>query len=861
MKIIVFYIQLFIALGFVSALSGQRFSCDGQLLVATYDGSSTAILRPVYIPFNPPFLSPFVRYLDQSFDALGFNAKDNYIYGIKENTNTIVKLKKDSSFDIVGAVSIVDTLKSNAGDCTPEGLYMFHDYGLNQILVFDVVDGFELLDRIDLFWDPSSSNSGDFRSQIFDFAIDPNNPSVAYAHQGAFEHPSLAPAATRGYLLQINLDFDDPNLGMVTPFQFVDRNAVTHLGGLVFDSQSSLYGFGSSDTGLNPTQNRFYSINPFGGDVSQVLTHIPESVYSDGCSCPYSFSFTSLIPLTGIYCNNDLQEFTLILENNAFIGLDGVILTDTFPDGMMIEEISSTFKGNISLGTGIGSNILEISDLEIPGKTIIEIRIKVRTIDAKVGDAYNQGFLRNLPARFEGEMRSDQLGTQLVGDPSLYSVCARELEDVTWQIISPTDCIEANDGKIIFSSPQFFSGQEFEVGLRNKIGWEETITQVVIDDNNSFTVDSISPGDYQVFNLRSLSENCSLAIEDTTVLVEPPNDLLVLEAMTNSPICEGESLLLDGSVSPAGSIRWTGPRSFGSDLSFATIENTEENRTGEYKVVGTYGFCEQIKYLDVDVKLPVDASIIGKSEYCERDSLLLSAVGEGNLEHSWTGPNGLVLEDSILVNANVNSDAEGYYEVISTNGACYDTSSIEVSVLPTPTLTLDDVIMTDFCDLVILNPEITGDNDVSYQWFPSEGLSCSDCLNPQIQPLVQSSYQLKVENSFLCTDSALVKIVLDKDKLVHAANVFQLASTVGNNKFQVFPGCVVHYIHNLNIFDRWGNIVFSSGADSPDDPLAVWDGFIQNSSAGIGVYIWFAKIELVDGTIQYLTGDVTLLEE
>ena len=83
MKLVAFLIQLSITLLCVSTLSGQRFAYDGQLLIATYDGISTTISRPVYIPFNPPFMSPFAKYTDQSFDALGFNAKDNYIYGVQ----------------------------------------------------------------------------------------------------------------------------------------------------------------------------------------------------------------------------------------------------------------------------------------------------------------------------------------------------------------------------------------------------------------------------------------------------------------------------------------------------------------------------------------------------------------------------------------------------------------------------------------------------------------------------------------------------------------------------------------------------------------------------------------------------------
>ena len=49
--------------------------------------------------------------------------------------------------------------------------------------------------------------------------------------------------------------------------------------------------------------------------------------------------------------------------------------------------------------------------------------------------------------------------------------------------------------------------------------------------------------------------------------------------------------------------------------------------------------------------------------------------------------------------------------------------------------------------------------------------------------------------------------------------------------------CVVSRFR-LEIFDRWGGLVFSS-----DDPEATWDGSIRGREQVPGVYIWRAEWE------------------
>ena len=848
-----------IALGFATSAKGQLFDCDGQLLVSMSDDDATTIYRPRFIPFGTPYFSPLARYEGITLDALGFNSKDSYIYAVQQETNAIMRLRRDNTLELVGEVAGISELHVNAGDCTPEGQYMCHDYELQQLLIFDVVDGFALDQSIDLYWDPEAGVGSAFTTRLFDIAIDPNDPSLAYAHQGRADDVALLPVVSRGRVLRIRIDPTDSRVGMVTPLNRVTEPA--HIGALLFSPQSQLFGFGGSGDGLNPPQGRLYNINTITGTADVTVVAQQPTMLSDGCSCPFSFTFTSRVPAEGMYCNNDRKTFVLTIANNSFVPVEDVLLTDTLPDGMIIEGLSDSFIGTVAAGTGIGSNILRIENLDIPAKTTVELLIDVLSIDAKVGGTHKQAFLKNMPERFGGDIPSDDLGTPSVPrDSSYFFVTARELEDVTWELVPPTDCIAADDGKIILTSPQFFAGQAFEVRLRNKIGWEEVTYEMVADENNSFAVDSLTPGEYQVFSVRSLSENCSLALKDTTIVLDAPNDQLEFTASSNTPICEGQAIVLNSSMTPQGDIRWTGPQSLGSEEVAVVIDDASTARSGEYKVVATYGYCTQTRLLPVDVLPQLTASMSGDTNYCQRDDLLLAVTSDSDsILYQWTLPSGGLIADSMLTIPSVVDADSGYYRAIGTNGACYDTVGANVTVLPTPTVTMDRTIYTDFCGDVELKPTVTGDTDVTYSWSPTEGLSCTDCPSPQVQAIVQPTYEVMVENSYRCTDSATVAINLDKLTLVHSPNIMRRGSAMGNGEFVVYPSCVVDYIQSLQVYDRWGNTVYQLSDTDPSAASSYWDGSVNGSSGLSAVYMWRAIVQLVDGSVRQVTGDVTLL--
>jgi len=75
----------------------------------------------------------------------------------------------------------------------------------------------------------------------------------------------------------------------------------------------------------------------------------------------------------------------------------------------------------------------------------------------------------------------------------------------------------------------------------------------------------------------------------------------------------------------------------------------------------------------------------------------------------------------------------------------------------------------------------------------------------------------------------------------------------------MFPSCGVRNIKNMEVFNRWGAQVFSNENINHLNPQSFWNGKIGNEMGPMGVYIWQAEIELVDGSKLSLFGDVSLL--
>ncbi|MBK8564730.1 MAG: gliding motility-associated C-terminal domain-containing protein [Saprospiraceae bacterium] len=80
-----------------------------------------------------------------------------------------------------------------------------------------------------------------------------------------------------------------------------------------------------------------------------------------------------------------------------------------------------------------------------------------------------------------------------------------------------------------------------------------------------------------------------------------------------------------------------------------------------------------------------------------------------------------------------------------------------------------------------------------------------------------------------------------------------------NDVFTVYTGTDVKEIKSMEIFDRWGDKVFSRYNLPPNDFDKGWDGNYRGKPGSNGVYTWLVTLLLTDGRQHTIAGSVTIL--
>ncbi len=97
------------------------------------------------------------------------------------------------------------------------------------------------------------------------------------------------------------------------------------------------------------------------------------------------------------------------------------------------------------------------------------------------------------------------------------------------------------------------------------------------------------------------------------------------------------------------------------------------------------------------------------------------------------------------------------------------------------------------------------------------------------------------------------KVCVDQKPIVFVPNAFRPGSGV-NNEFNPFKSFTKGESFNMDIYNRWGEIIFHSS-----DPKKGWDGTYKGKLAPDGVYVYFFKVTGTDNTDIERKGTLTLI--
>jgi gliding motility-associated-like protein len=307
-------------------------------------------------------------------------------------------------------------------------------------------------------------------------------------------------------------------------------------------------------------------------------------------------------------------------------------------------------------------------------------------------------------------------------------------------------------------------------------------------------------------------------------------------------LCTGQGVFLE--AAPGESFLWSPADMVTNPLSQNPYTSPSQNTTYYVSIANACGVGTDS--VSVELVAPT-ASATGGGWMCRGETMELSASDA--VSYSWS-PAALV--------ANPNAQSTQVFPVETTTFTIYATdqfgctgsTDITVYVWQPPYVDAGPDREVDWLDEVRLFGTVDSD---TLWWSPSENLSCSDCLTPEVFVIGPQWFVLETVSPEGCIarDSTFIDVFYP----VYIPNAFTPDNDGVNDAF--FVQGVEARGYRLEIFNRWGDLLFYS-----EDPAEPWIGNHQLKDSDYfvpnGVYPWRLRYELRDGP-RLLEGTVTLV--
>jgi gliding motility-associated-like protein len=412
-------------------------------------------------------------------------------------------------------------------------------------------------------------------------------------------------------------------------------------------------------------------------------------------------------------------------------------------------------------------------------------------------------------------------------------------------------------GTLTCSNPTIqLSGGSVFPGIQYKWATISGIDTTIIGTGTSITVSTA--GTYWIFGLDPQNQcKNSLSVSVTANQVYPVADAGNGFTMK----CFGETANLDGTGSNSlGTITFLWSTSNGNFVTGANSATPLISKPGTYKLVVTdpANGCSDT---DEVVVAPIDptatATVVQPPCYGDKGSIEVDEVIGGVPPVEFSLNNGPFTTQNFFPNLPpgpytlVVQDAEG----CSTTLSAVLVEPDEFQILVTPEVKID--LGETYEIITIINVPLSDIQSV--QWTPSTGLSCDTCLNLVAAPFISTQYKVEVTTEAGCRDDAVLRLLVNRQVDVYIPNVFSPNGDGENDRFTVYADLKgVSKIHYLQVYSRWGELLWEREHFQPNLEELGWDGKYKDQDMNPAVFVYQALIEFIDGRKELFKGDVTI---
>ncbi|MES2592524.1 MAG: PKD domain-containing protein [Bacteroidota bacterium] len=353
-------------------------------------------------------------------------------------------------------------------------------------------------------------------------------------------------------------------------------------------------------------------------------------------------------------------------------------------------------------------------------------------------------------------------------------------------------------------------------------------------------------------------------------LIVPPR--LLVTASPNQTICDGDNATLSVSASGGNGSPYNYLWSNGATTLSQVVTPSVASSPVSYIVTVNDGCSQPVSDTTVVIvqASPTGSFTSSTISGCEPLTVSFNAVsGNAGATYTWSFGDGALGAGSTVSHTYLTDNVYTATLTITSAAGCTsavgNTSVITVNPLPDAAFSADPNPVSSLNPIVNFT-DLSTITISSWLWNFNDSTSTSNISMLQNPMHVYSGIgiynaQLIVTNQYGCRDTAYNEIIVGAEIIF--PNAFTPNSdgpsggaydinNLDNNIFFPYTSGVIDF--EIQIFNRWGELIFESF-----DIKKGWDGYYRSKLCQEGVYIWKARVKLINGKTYNKTGDVTLL--
>jgi len=340
----------------------------------------------------------------------------------------------------------------------------------------------------------------------------------------------------------------------------------------------------------------------------------------------------------------------------------------------------------------------------------------------------------------------------------------------------------------------------------------------------------------------------------TTVTVTADQSLPAFALTGNTISCLLPSVTANAIDFPTGTtFNWSGPGGFQQSGAIVMI-----SVPGSYQVTaqGSNG-CTASQMLTIAANIvSPQIELQGGTLNC-RDTVvqILAVVTPANASLLWSGP-----QQNLPPEVEISVGLPGVYTLTatSTNGCSTVSNVIVDEVIPIWNVDLgpDQTVLEGTFVTIHAITNLPDQDVAGIIWTPA--FNCAQCLMLVFKAKDSVFLQIAIEDENGCLKTDGLQLNVRKRGAIYIPNVFSPDGDGLNDEFRVFSGNPAILIRSLQIYDRWGSLVFRQENFHPDETSGGWNGTHRGSLLRPAVFVWSLEVEYEDGSTEFLSGDVLL---